>query len=227
LRSEILTHPRPFPEILLSCSRALGISDQGLKPDIFLSESERETALTLLPASFCSRTLIGVHPGSAGNACNLPSETYSELVTLILKNADCAVVLTGTVDEQELLSHWPRRIIGSDRVWISMGKLDLRQLACVISEMDLFVCSSTGPLHIASAVGTPTVSPFCPTVPLNATIWGNVGAAARVIEPAICPMKTGARHSCNFQGQITASQVFDAIVDTLRSSAVQSRCSNH
>ncbi len=216
LPSHILDNPRPVSEILLECSRALELPDQGLKPDFALTVIEHEQAWALLPTSFRDRRLIGIHPGSAGNACNLPSNVYSELARLLLDQTDCGLVVTGTVAEKQLLSQWDPDVLQSDRVWISMGELGLRELASVISKLEVFVCSSTGPLHVASAVGTATVSPFCPAVPVNATIWGNVGAPSRVVEPRTCPRLEGKSINCNFQGQISAARLLEEINGLLR-----------
>ncbi len=154
LASRILEDPRPVSEILLACSRALGVPDQGLKPDLFLSPDELSSARELIPQSLRDRNLIGIHPGSAGNACNLPSEVYCDLAALLLRETDCGVIVTGTKSEEQLLATWPKEILDSDRVWVSMGQLDVRQLAAVVTTMAVYVCSSTGPLHVASAVGT-------------------------------------------------------------------------
>ncbi len=211
LASRILEDPRPVSEILLSCSRALGVPDQGLKPDLFLSTDELRSARDLIPASLRDRRLIGIHPGAAGNACNLPSEVYRDLAALLLRETDCGLIVTGTRSEERLLALWPKEILDSDRVWISTGQLDVRQLAGVVKQMAVYVCSSTGPLHVASAVGTSTVSPFCPAAPLNATIWGNVGAASRVVEPENCPRLSGESTCCNFLGQISADRLLSEI----------------
>jgi len=207
LRSEILTNPRPFSEILLRCAEAVGVAGQGLKPDLFLPEAERAAARAFIPSSLAGRTLVGIHPGSAGNACNLPSGIYGDIAALLLRETNCGVIVTGTANEQKLLSAWPRKVLESERVWISMGKLDVRQLAAIVAEMAVYICSSTGPLHIASAVGTPTVSPFCPAIPLNAAIWGNVGAPSRVVEPKSCPRQSGGTKCCDFTGQISAERI--------------------
>lgn len=217
LRSEILTNPRPFSQILLRCAEAVGAPAQGLKPDLFLSEPERAAAQALIPPSLAGRALIGIHPGSAGNACNLPSKIYADLAAKILQETNYGVVLTGTADETPLLTEWPGEVLSSERVWNALGKLNLRQLAGVVAEMKVYVCSSTGPLHVASALGTRTVSPFCPAVPLNAAIWGNVGALARVIEPATCPRVSPSQTCCDFGGQISSSQLFAEIQRLLRS----------
>src|ERR1051325_10128812 len=68
LPSHILDAPRPVSEILLSCSRALMISDQGLKPDFLLATDEVRSARELIPPCIPGRPIVGIHPGSAGNA---------------------------------------------------------------------------------------------------------------------------------------------------------------
>ena len=215
LRSEILTDPRPFSQILLRCAEAVGAPGQGLKPDLFLTAEERTALRERIPTSLASRPLIGIHPGSAGNACNLPSSVYAELASLILRQTNYGIVFTGTADEMGLLKDWPAEVLESDRVWNALGQLSLRELGCLVAEMAVYICSSTGPLHVASAVGTRTVSPFCPVVPLNAAIWGNVGAPSLVIEPETCPRRSGSEACCDFRGQISASQLLAAIQSSI------------
>ena len=211
LASRILEDPRPVSEILLACSRAMGVPDQGLRPDFFLSPNDLNAARDLIPEPLRTRLLIGIHPGSAGNACNLPSEVYGDLAALLLRETDCGLIVTGTRSEGKLLGLWPKEILDSERVWVSLGQLDVRQLAGIVKAMKVYVCSSTGPLHVASAVGTATVSPFCPAPPLNATIWGNMGAPSRVIEPERCPRLSSESQCCNFLGQISADQLLSEI----------------
>lgn len=189
----------------------MGVADQGLKPDLFLSGDELDSARARIPESLRHLKLVGLHPGSAGNACNLPSEVYSELAALLLRETDCGLIVTGTKNEEKLLANWPKEVLDSDRVWVSMGELEVRQLAGIVSQMAVYVCSSTGPLHVASAVGTATVSPFCPAPPLNAAIWGNVGAPSRVIEPQNCPRLSGGTNCCNFLGQISADRLLSEV----------------
>lgn len=207
LRSEILTDPRPFSQILLRCAEAVDAPAQGLKPDLSLADDERAAARQRIPSSLAGRTLVGIHPGSAGNACNLPSKVYAELAMALLRETGHGLILTGTEAETKLLAEWPNEVLRSERVWNTLGQLDLRQLAAVIAELNVYVCSSTGPLHIASALGTETVSPFCPAVPLNAAIWGNVGARSAVVEPATCPRLCGREACCDFNGQISAARL--------------------
>lgn len=221
LRSDILKEPQPFSQILLRCADALGVTGQGLAPDFFLSNEERAAARDRMPPSFRDRDVIGIHPGSAGNACNLPASVYGEVAAALLAKTDNAIVVTGTEAERSLLADWPMDVLRSDRVWITMGQLGVRQLAATISQMRAYVCSSTGPLHLASAMTTATVSPFCPRAPLCAAIWGNTGGPACVMEPAICPRKVDPKAPCcDFGGQIGADQILRGVLETSPTASV-------
>jgi len=56
---------------------------------------------------------------------------------------------------------------------------NLRQLAAVLSQLDAFVCADTGPMHLASAAGTPTIALFNAT---TADIYGPQGVNDLVLQ---------------------------------------------
>jgi ADP-heptose:LPS heptosyltransferase len=58
------------------------------------------------------------------------------------------------------------------------GALDLVDLAGLLAELDLLVTSDTGPMHVASAVGTPLVALFGPADPRR---YGPRGPHHRVL----------------------------------------------
>lgn len=213
LRSKIEECPRPCSDILLDCARSLNLAPQGLKPDLFLTAQEESSMLATLQQKLGTTKLIGIHPGCAGNTCNLPSAEYGKLASLILEQSDYNLVITGSQEEKHLLSDWPPKVLASSRVWSSMGALTIRELACVIKALRVYVCPSTGPLHLASAVGATTLSPFCPLPPLCATIWGNQGGRGEVIEPLPNPCKAyrSAGNMCDFRGEVTAESLFTKI----------------
>ena len=216
LRSRIHANDRHFSDIVLDCARALNVDVQGTYPEIFLTDAEREHASQSINKHFPGRpTIIGIHPGSSGkNACNLPASEYGLLADLILKFTDCSVVVTGVRAEKSLLAGWPENVLQSDRFWDSMGEVSLRQLAALIREMSVYICPSTGPLHIASAVKTSTLSPFCRRLGLNSVIWGNQGALSEVVEPSIenCQkLGVGEKAVCDFGGEVTAAILFQRL----------------
>ncbi len=59
------------------------------------------------------------------------------------------------------------------------GKADLRTGAAIISRLDLFITNDSAPLHLASAMGTPTVAIFGPSKSNETGPYGNIH---RVVE---------------------------------------------
>jgi ADP-heptose:LPS heptosyltransferase len=210
---------RHFADIMLDFARVLGAPTDGLKPDYFCREEEVAQARETLRAAFPDWNggeIIGIHPGCAGNTCNLPPAIYGEMAGLILERSDARIVLTGSAKERALLASWPEKILGSPRVYNSMGALELRALAAVISQMKHYVIGSTGPLHVASALGVRTTSPFCAVPPLTSTIWGNATGCGECVQPnaAACRAwmaKAEKYRYCDFRGEIDAETLWEAL----------------
>jgi ADP-heptose:LPS heptosyltransferase len=210
---------RHFSDLQLDFARALEVEPDGLKPDYFCREDEIETARRRRADRFPGRgeaSVVGLHPGCAENTCVLPAKIYGELATLILARTDWRIVLTGIAGERSLLASWPREVIESPRVDNTLGALSLRELAATLSLLNAYVVPSTGPLHLASALGVPTVSPFCRLPPIGAANWGNVGGPATCVEPAAAACERwraahpGVPH-CDFRAEITAEQLWQAL----------------
>jgi ADP-heptose:LPS heptosyltransferase len=222
LSSRILEEPRYFGDIVLDCARALDIAPQGSDPEIFLSATETSQTRAVLTQRFASRPVIGIHPGCAGNACNLPSQAYAQIAQALLEQSDCAVVITGSAKERALLNAWPEGVLASPRVWNSMGELPLRELAATIRHFSAYVCPSTGPLHLASALAVPTISPFCSLPTLSPAVWGNRRANAMTFTPpsGFCgkQRQTDRKH-CDFCGQISVSSLVQAALRFLPASS--------
>ncbi len=128
------------------------------------------------------RPLIGVHPGSGGSSRNWPEQNYIELVKK-LSDADTDVVVTGSSAERELVE----RIVaesGSD-AQIYIGENGLKELVAVLSQLDVFIAPSTGPLHLASAVGTPVVGLYCPIFVCLPQRWGPIGPNDTALVPDV------------------------------------------
>jgi ADP-heptose:LPS heptosyltransferase len=213
LSSRILEEPRYFGDIVLDCARAMGISPQGAAPEIFLTEAEIGQAKELLVRRFGTSRILGIHPGCAGNACNLPSLAYSQIAQQCLEQSDCALVITGSAKERELVKVWPVEVNDSPRVWNSMGELSLRELAAVIRQFAVYVCPSTGPLHLASAQQVPTVSPFCASPSLAPAVWGNQNPNATTFTPAadFCrQQRAGGAGHCDFCSQLPVAALAQA-----------------
>ena len=66
-----------------------------------------------------------------------------------------------------------------------MGRLNLRQFIAVISQSDLVVSGSTGPMHVAAALDVATVSLFDPRRGSSPVRWGPLGDRGVVFKPEV------------------------------------------
>lgn len=105
------------------------------------------------------KRLIGIHPrASHGPAKCWPVENYARLSGLLAKEEGCAVIVFGSIVEAELAGRVASS--GGGRVFSLAGRTDLKELAALIGLCRVFVANDTGPLHLAAALGVPTVGLF-------------------------------------------------------------------
>ena len=88
------------------------------------------------------------------------------------------VVLTFGPDEKELYEEMQLRLAGEDVVYY-LSLDGLVYFAKLVSNFKLFVSTSTGTYHIASAVGTPTMTFFADTLFASAARWKSIGKSSK------------------------------------------------
>jgi heptosyltransferase-2 len=116
--------------------------------------------------------VVGVFPGGNARSRRWAPDRFAELVRRLAKRGDRVVVFGGPA-ERELTA----RVAGDVAVDLG-GQTDLAQLATGIASCDLLVTNDTGPLHLAGAVGTPTVSLWGAGDP---AVTGPLGASHRML----------------------------------------------
>ena len=78
------------------------------------------------------------------------------------------------------------------------GKLDLNEFVSFIQLCDVLVAASTGPLHIAAALGKKAIGLFAPMRPIHPGRWAPIGKNAHylVIDKNCNDCKKGGRCAC-------------------------------
>jgi ADP-heptose:LPS heptosyltransferase len=118
------------------------------------------------------------HMLSKGSALNWSLHQYQELAEL-LPTADFNIYITGTEEEGVRI----RKDFQFDEHIIDVsGKLSLPQLIAFISSCDTLVAASTGPLHIASAVGIRAIGLYPSKRPMHPGRWMPLGSHASYLE---------------------------------------------
>ncbi|MEW6049456.1 MAG: glycosyltransferase family 9 protein [Candidatus Zixiibacteriota bacterium] len=172
-------------------------------PKVHLVDKELTHARRILSEIGVDGRFAVVHPGSGGSAEVWPVKRYLELARR-LEGTGLPVLLTGSDPERQSIDELSRT--ADIAVRNLAGKTDLRTLAALLSLASVVVSNSTGPLHLAVAVGTRVVGVYPSRVVMSPVRWGPLGDGHRVIQPrtsnCTCPS-----HHCRCMESITIEKV--------------------
>jgi heptosyltransferase III len=119
---------------------------------------------------------IILHPKSKGSAREWGLENFSELISTLPKDK-FKIFISGTREEGELCKPlFEKHYDITDLT----GKMNLRQFISFINHADVLIAASTGPLHIASALGKKAIGLFAPMRPIHPGRWAPIGKDAHV-----------------------------------------------
>jgi len=128
--------------------------------------------------------VIGVSPGAAyGTAKRWLPERFAEAAGAIATARGASIALFGSKTERDLCQEVAERLKGQE-VTNFAGQTTLSQFIDLASGCELFLTNDSGSMHIASALGVPTVAIFGAT---DDTTTGPTGSNARVVRhPVDC-----------------------------------------
>ena len=125
-----------------------------------------------------TKKVVAFHVGFGGSSdANLTLYEYELLIREVVARGKYQVVLTFGPDEKELYEEMMDRLGSLDIVYY-LSLDGLLYFAKLISNFTLFVSTSTGTYHLASLVGTPTMTFFADTLFASAARWKGVGDEA-------------------------------------------------
>ena len=134
-----------------------------IRPRLYPDASDVHAVDGLLRrASHTSEPLIALAPGSAWGAKRWPG--YPALAAALARRA--RVVVVGAADDRDLAAEIGAAVDGAPGTVIdATGALSILAAAELIRRCAVIVTNDSAPQHLASAMGTPTVTIFGPTVP--------------------------------------------------------------
>jgi heptosyltransferase-2 len=184
-------------DYVMDLGRKIGVKSSALSPELFLTEGEISSARSALAGHGfdISKPVIGINPGSNKSSANWDIEQYKSLIRSLSPSSQ--IFLNVGPKNSGLREHFTEFnnafLFDSD---------SLRELIAMVNELNVLVTSSTGPLHIASALKIPTISIFCPLTACSPTLWGPLGNKSYVFlppegycqgrcpgNPKICPLE--------------------------------------
>ncbi len=108
--------------------------------------------------------VIGIHGGAVnGNAKRWPGSHWAALADTMIERHGFKVILTGSESERCISDTIVARM--EHRPVVLTGETTVDELLAVLARCDLVISGDSGPLHLAVALGRPTVSIYGPTDP--------------------------------------------------------------
>ena len=146
----------------------IGCPDRPITPPaLTIGGSLRQAAAarlaSLFPGSTRRRVAINIGAGARWPKKMLGSREIERFVRLLHERADVDVVLTGGAGEAEKAADILARFDASSRMRAALTPASLPEFVALLTQADVLLCGDTLALHIASAIGLPTVAVFGPT----------------------------------------------------------------
>ncbi|HEV7683146.1 MAG TPA: glycosyltransferase family 9 protein [Pyrinomonadaceae bacterium] len=98
--------------------------------------------------------LVGLFPGAGHPSRRWPLEQFASLADYLIRNDQVKVIVFVGPEEQDYIKEIRQQFPPSV---VILDQLTIPQLAAAQARLAAFVSNDTGPMHIASAVGTPVV----------------------------------------------------------------------
>lgn len=181
--------PRPFGRhqvhYYLDLVRGLGF-ESGV-PDVSLSlrDETRASARALLASAGREpgRPLVGIHPGATNSRAKIwAPERYGGVGRRLARAEGAQIVVLGGPSDEALAARLAEAL--DEPPLMLAARTSLEELMGVLAELSLFLTNDSGPMHLAAALGVPTLAVFGPTDPAET---GPFGTRSRVVrEPVDC-----------------------------------------
>jgi lipopolysaccharide heptosyltransferase II len=142
---------------------------EGLEFDV--READRQRANELLGTVSGNRPLIALQSGAGAPVKRWPIERLAEVGRRLRDELGATIVALGGPDERDLVAMLAQQI-GAQVVPLA-GVTTLGELAAVLERCALALGPDSGPLHLAVAVGTPTIHLFGPADPRRFGPYGD------------------------------------------------------
>jgi len=159
--------------------------------------------------------VIGVSPGAAfGSAKRWLPERFAAAATSIAEELDASVAVFGSKDERALCDEVTAAIHAPAKNFA--GETSLREFIDLAAACRVYLTNDSGAMHVASALGVPTVAVFGSTDDVGT---GPTGPLARVVrEPVECSpclkRECPIDHRC--MTRVDAGRVAQAALDLLK-----------
>jgi ADP-heptose:LPS heptosyltransferase len=186
-RSRVRRHERDYNVDL--ARRLARRSGPASDPVIHLQPQQREAGRRLRASEAPdARILAFVHPASGGSALDWEPAHFAAVAGELAARPGWRVFLTGSHHDRLVVDRIGPHL--DPRVKVMAERFPLREFLGLLSAGDVMIAPSTGPLHMAAALGLAAVGVYPPAPTMSPRRWGPLGPWSRAVVPAVdCPAK--------------------------------------
>ncbi len=185
VRSELGDRTTHWTQILLDFARALDCDTADARPFFATNPGAREGAARLLRDAGVDGPYAVLHPtrGIATHRERWPVARLGELGGALGANLECRVVVSGAKSDAAIAEAVAR---GAGAVSLA-GRTTLAEFGALAENARAVVAMDSGPMHVAAAVGAPTVGIFALQSD-EPDRWAPLGARTALVRPDYpCP----------------------------------------
>ena len=128
----------------------------------YASSAEENVERLMKDFNLEGKTLVGIHAGSAWPTKCWPMEYYVKLISRLQTELGVQAVLVGGGKKDTDLGEKICQLSIGHAASLC-GKTSLADLMALMQHLKLFITNDSGPMHIATAFGVPTLAIFGPT----------------------------------------------------------------
>lgn len=160
----------------------LGIKAKDKTTYVAIKKEDLVWARNFLEAGGISKNdiIVCLHPGASCVSKRWLGMRFIELADKLVEKYYAKIILIASGSDVKIAEDIAKNIKGE--VLNLAGKTNLSRLAAVLKRSQLFISNDSGPVHIASAVGTPVISIFGRNqAGLSPVRWGPIGKLDRYL----------------------------------------------
>jgi heptosyltransferase-2 len=182
-----------------------GKEDDAFADDLFLREG------------YGTGPVIALNPGASHAVNRWKTERFARLADVLAERVKANTIIIGGIEDTGLAESIAAA--ASSKPLVITGKTTLLQLGAVLRRCDLLISGDTGPLHLATAVGTRVLALFGAADPART---GPVGTGHKVLQARNVTCVPCRSRECSnsiyleCMDGISVQEVTDTVIDMLR-----------
>ena len=206
----------------------LGLGDR--EPQTIVQTSEADRGWAAASLSSLAGPVLAIHPGARWMTKRWPIEKFAVVAHKAMRQFGFSVVILGSKNEMPVADELQTLLHGfvSRKTVLNLtGQTTLKQLAALMSAVDVVLTNDSGPMHLAAGLGTSVLGVFTCTSP---TISGPPGEQHELVATQVscaasykktCP-HSGSTHQCCMD-ELSTERVCAALVRLIERRQLHSR----